>query len=63
MIRRFNTTGPCVRTEQLEGCLGTLGCCEGWLLLFDPESSARWESRLTWETIERRGRTLRIVGV
>jgi hypothetical protein len=48
---------------QLSRCLGTLGCGEGWLLLFDVASAAPWEQRLTWETIEHGGRRIHVVGV
>jgi len=48
---------------QLSRYLETLGGEEGWLLLFDVASTAPWEQRLTWETIEREGRRIHVVGL
>lgn len=48
---------------QLSQYMDTLGAKEGWLLLFDTQSIASWEQRLFWDTIEREGRHIHIVGV
>jgi hypothetical protein len=48
---------------QLRGYMDTLGCREGWLLLFDVASSAPWEQRLSWQTVEEGGRTVHVVGL
>jgi hypothetical protein len=57
--------GPKTREEgltQLTKYMDTLGCKEGWLLLFDVNSSLPWEQRLTWETVDRDCRTIHVVG-
>jgi hypothetical protein len=48
---------------QLSRYLETLGCGEGWLLLFDVASAVPWDQRLSWETIERGGRRSHVVGL
>lgn len=48
---------------QLGQYLATLGCDEGWLVLFDLNTATPWDQRLYWETIQRDGRTLHLVGV
>ncbi len=58
--------GPKTRAEglaQLERYLDSLGAAEGWLLLFDLQSTAPWEERLNWETVVREKRTLHVVGL
>ena len=47
---------------QLEKYLDTLGCTEGWLVLFATGQRRSWKERLTWKTVKRRGRTLHVVG-
>ena len=47
---------------QLAKYMDTLGAKEGWLLLFDVKSECSWEQRLYWQTGEREGRTLHVVG-
>ena len=58
--------GPKTREEglmQLTKYMDTLGCKEGWLLLFDVNSTVPWESRLSWETVEKDGHVIHVVGV
>jgi hypothetical protein len=48
---------------QLHKYMDSLGATEGWLLLFDAQSTAPWEKRLTWETLAQEDRTLHVVGL
>ncbi|MBQ6474484.1 MAG: ATP-binding protein [Victivallales bacterium] len=47
---------------QLLGYMDGLGVSEGWLLTFDRTGNLPWEQRLTWETIQRDGKTVHLVG-
>ena len=47
---------------QLLGYMDGLGVSDGWLLTFDRTAGLPWEGRLTWETIQRDGKTVRLVG-
>jgi len=60
LVRGAKTRGEGL--EQLGKYLETLGCEEGWLVLFAVGSTAPWEQRLSWETVERGGRRLHVVG-
>ena len=48
--------------EQLKAYMDLGGHREGWLVVFDRAPCRSWEERLTWETLEDGGRTIRIVG-
>jgi hypothetical protein len=48
--------------KQLAGYMETLGCNEGWLLLFDLKSSGPWEQRIYSETVEQERRTIHVFG-
>ena len=48
--------------KQLSSYMDTLGCHEGWLLLFDLKAVIPWEQRLFSETIEDGSRTIHIFG-
>ena len=47
---------------QLLGYMDRLGVSEGWLLTFDRTGNLTWEQRLTWETIQRDGKIVHLVG-
>jgi hypothetical protein len=58
--------GPKTRAEgldQLAQYMNTLGCREGWLVLFATRKRMSWKERLTWRTVRQEGRTLHVVGV
>ena len=42
--------------------MDTLGCTEGWLLLFDRRATVSWEEKLFWNTETHEGNTIHIVG-
>lgn len=48
---------------QLAKYMDKLGCKKGWLLLFDVNSTVPWESRLSWETVEKDGYVIHVVRV
>jgi hypothetical protein len=48
--------------DQLAGYMETLGCSEGWLLLFDRRKTVSWKEKIFWQTEEHQGKTIHIVG-
>jgi hypothetical protein len=48
--------------EQLAKYCRQVGVTDGWLVLFDRREGRTWDERITWETIERDGLKLRLVG-
>jgi hypothetical protein len=47
---------------QIVGYMDTLGCAEGWLLLFDRRADISWEAKLFWRTEQVDSKTIHIVG-
>jgi hypothetical protein len=47
---------------QLAGYMDTLGCAEGWLLLFDRRTTVTWDAKIFWCTSEQAGKTVHVVG-
>ncbi|MDR1079437.1 MAG: DEAD/DEAH box helicase family protein [Deltaproteobacteria bacterium] len=57
--------GVMSRDESLVQLLGYMDRCGsqvGWLVIFDRDSSKTWEERLFWETVDREGKTVHLVG-
>lgn len=57
--------GPKSREEgldQLAKYCRHVGAKDAWLVLFDRREGRTWDERITWETIERDGLKLRLVG-
>lgn len=48
--------------DQLAEYLDTLGCDEGWLLVFDRRPNVAWNEKIFWRTAQRDGKTIHIVG-
>lgn len=48
--------------DQLAGYMDTLGCSEGWLIVFDRRKTVSWEEKIAWRTEEYQGKTIHIVG-
>ena len=48
--------------RQLLDYLNTLGCAEGWLLVFDRRPDIAWEAKLFWREVVLDGKTLHLVG-
>jgi hypothetical protein len=48
---------------KLTKYMDTLGCQEGWLILFAVKSNVAWEQRLYWETLALERRIIHVVGV
>ncbi|MCP4112405.1 MAG: ATP-binding protein [Desulfobacteraceae bacterium] len=48
--------------EQLAGYMDSLGCDEGWLVVFDQRKSVSWKKKLFWKSDRRGGRQIHIVG-
>lgn len=48
--------------DQLAEYMDTLGCSEGWLLLFDRRKTASWEEKIFLRTETVDGKTIHIVG-
>ncbi|MBN1674619.1 MAG: hypothetical protein JXR37_26465, partial [Kiritimatiellae bacterium] len=47
--------------EQLAAYAERLGAPEAWLVLFD-RSDRAWDEKIRWETLDRAGRALHVVG-
>jgi type II secretory pathway predicted ATPase ExeA len=54
---------PELAQDQLFGYLDRLGQTEGWLAVFDRDPAVSWESKLTWQTLTRDGKTIHVVGL
>jgi hypothetical protein len=48
--------------QQLADYCRSLGTGDGWLLLFDRRPGRSWEERIFWDTVERDGVRLRVIG-
>jgi hypothetical protein len=48
--------------EQLSDYLDRLGEKEGWLVVFDQKTNKSWDEKIFWETRERNGKTLHVLG-
>ncbi|MCP4344247.1 MAG: ATP-binding protein [Desulfobacterales bacterium] len=48
--------------KQLSGYMDTLGCDEGWLVVFDQRKSVSWKKKIFWKTVESDNRQIHIVG-
>lgn len=47
---------------QLACYMETMGCVEGWLIVFDKRKTVPWEEKLFWQTAEVEGKTIHTVG-
>ncbi|MDR1313081.1 MAG: hypothetical protein LBQ12_05160 [Deltaproteobacteria bacterium] len=57
--------GAMAREESVAQVLGYMdksGSSAGWLVVFDRDSAKTWEEKLTWETLDRGGKAVRVVG-
>ncbi|MGE0082865.1 MAG: AAA-like domain-containing protein [Desulfococcaceae bacterium] len=48
--------------KQLSGYMDTLGCAEGWLVMFDRRKKTPWKTKLFWKTSAYEHRTVHAVG-
>ncbi len=48
--------------KQLAAYMDTLGCDEGWLVIFDRRKKTSWKNRLFWKTGKLENRTIHAVG-
>jgi hypothetical protein len=48
--------------DQLAGYMDTLGCSEGWLIVFDRRKTVTWEEKIFWRTEQYEGKTMHLVG-
>jgi hypothetical protein len=48
--------------DQLLGYMDKCGSSAGWLIVFDRDVMKSWEEKLFWETMDRNGKTIRVVG-
>ncbi|MDR1312489.1 MAG: hypothetical protein LBQ12_02055, partial [Deltaproteobacteria bacterium] len=48
--------------EQLFGYMDKSGSPVGWLVVFDMDFKKSWTEKLTWNTLEYRGKTINEVG-
>jgi hypothetical protein len=48
--------------KQLSGYMDTLGCNEGWLVIFDRRKKPSWKSRLFWKTEKTEEKQIHVVG-
>ena len=42
--------------------MDTLGCDEGWLVVFDTRKTQKWEEKIFWQTDEIQGKIIHTVG-
>jgi hypothetical protein len=42
--------------------MDTLGCSEGWLIIFDRRKTVTWEEKIYWRTEHYEGKTMHLVG-
>ena len=42
--------------------MDTLGCSEGWLIVFDRRKTVTWEEKIFWRTAHDEGKTMHLVG-
>ncbi len=59
---RYATQTLAEGQDQLAEYMGTLGCSEGWLLIFDRRKTVTWEEKIFWRTENVDGKTLHLVG-
>ena len=48
--------------EHLSGYMDTLGCVEGWLVIFDQREEINWEEKISWENEKAGARLIHIIG-
>ncbi len=48
--------------DQLTGYMDTLGCSEGWLIIFDRRTTVAWEEKIFRRTDAVGGKTIHVVG-
>lgn len=59
---RYDTQVEAEGQRQIRGYMDTLGCTEGWLLIFDRRKSVSWDEKIFWRTETLNGKTVHIVG-
>jgi hypothetical protein len=59
---RYDTKTEEEGITQLADYMDTLGCSEGWLLLFDRRATIPWEEKLFWRTETVDNKTIHVVG-
>ncbi len=48
--------------RQLADYMDTLGCTEGWLIIFDRDSEAPWDEKIHWRTETLKDRIIHVLG-
>jgi hypothetical protein len=48
--------------EQLSGYMDRCSSSAGWLVVFDRDLKKPWSEKITWDTVVREGKTIRLVG-
>lgn len=48
--------------NQLAGYMDTLGCAEGWLLVFDRRKTVPWDEKVLWKTVKFKKKSIHLVG-
>ncbi len=48
--------------RQLTGYMDTLGCEEGWLVIFDRRKKTSWKNKLFWKTIKAEKHSIHVAG-
>lgn len=59
---RYDTQVVAEGREQLAEYMDTLGCSEGWLIIFDRRATASWEEKIFWRTEQFTGKTIHVAG-
>lgn len=59
---RYDTQTEQEGLSQPVGYMDTLGCAEGWLLLFDRRPTVPWDEKLFRRTTEHADKTIHVVG-
>lgn len=59
---RYDTQTEDEGIIQLAEYMDTLGCAEGWLLIFDRRATVSWEEKIFWRTTQHEGKTIHVAG-
>ncbi|MCP4395787.1 MAG: hypothetical protein GY801_00545 [bacterium] len=62
IIIRYDTQTLEEGKDQLAGYMDTLGCSEGWLLIFDRRTTVSWEEKIFRRAEAVDGKTIHFVG-
>ena len=59
---RYQENSKATGIQQLTRYMDSLGCNEGWLIVFDRRPEVHWDTKITWDTHHEDGKTVYVVG-